>query len=184
MAEKRAVRTRRHCGHRTTISYSLMDRIMTNVSAQTFAAACGLISLTACSSPSTQDQGASAKHKSVVLSITELTGGAINGTAQCKDKAGRMLMRDECLPSERALTDAVLACGPSIATIDLSWSHTRYVAFPTNWRPDNPSSLEVVRCVQSKVGFAFSAMVSDGPRPDEPPEGDRTAFLSLHSPRP
>lgn len=161
-----------------------MDRTVTKIWAHTFAATRGLICLTACSSPSTQDQSASVEQKSVVLSITDLTGGAIKGTARCTDKAGRMLMREECLPSERALTEAVLACGPSIATIDLSWNHSIYVAFPTNWRPDKPSVLEVVRCVQSKVGFAFSAMVGTEPRPGESPQGDNTAFLSLHSPRP
>lgn len=141
----------------------------------------GLGFLASCSLGPAQAQDASARKEVVVLSIVDLTGGAINGTARCTDEAGRMLMKNECMPSEKALIEAVFACGPKIATIDLSWTHAKYVSFPTDWRPGSPSNLEVVRCVQSKVGFAFSAMISTDTKQDERPDGNDTAFLSLHT---
>ena len=172
------------CRHRTTLRYSPMDQIIPRAWMQTSMAVCGLLALAACSPLSTQDQEASTAHAAVVLSITDLTGGSIKGAVKCTDEAGRALMSYECFPSEYTLQRTIFSCGPSIATIDQSWTHNTYVTFPANWGPGKPSSLEVVRCIQSKVGFAFSATMGTTPMPGDNPEGDGTIFQSLHSTRP
>ena len=151
--------------------------------ASIFMAICGLSSSTGCSSEPAHVQDASPQQKHVILSITSLTGGPINGTLPCTDNADRPMSGGQCLPSARALEDAVFACGPSIVAIDRSWTHTEFVTFPVDWRPDAPSSLEVVRCVQRNVGFAFSAAIGTPSIPGIAPEGDDAPFSALHSPQ-
>jgi hypothetical protein len=61
-------------------------------------------------------------------------------------------MKPQCFASYDTLMRAVFSCGPSKVTVDLSWTHSEYVSFPTNWAPGNPSSLDVVKCIQREVG--------------------------------
>lgn len=138
--------------------------------------------LAACSPKPTQNKDDTTSNKYLVLSLTEFTGGMIKGKIECSDSKGRFIMNDECMPSDQTLGEAAFACGPSIVSIDRSWTHVKYVSFPVNWRPGNPSSLEVVKCIQSKIGFTFSAHIGAAPTPGGSPEkGDNTPFLSLHS---
>jgi hypothetical protein len=69
-----------------------------------------------------------------------------------------------------------------MVTIDRSWLHSWSVAFPVDWKPGKPSALDVVRCAQGHVGFAFSAVIAPPPTPGELPggEGDPKPFLPLY----
>lgn len=134
-----------------------------------------------CSSPSKVDTGNQVA-KLVVLSIDDNYSGSIHGTARCTDDKGKQIMRPQCLASSDILMGAVFHCGPSKVTVDRSWTHSEYVSFPINWAPGNPSSLDVVRCIQREVGFPFSAVIASATEPGEfPAEGDDAPFVVLHS---
>lgn len=146
---------------------------------------CTLGSLTGYFSKAFKSKDISPQPENVVLSITDLTGGVIQGTVRCTDNLGRALVNDACLPWEQTLADAVFSCGPSIVTIDRSWTHVKYVSFPVKSYPEEPTNLEVVRCVQSKVGFGFSATTGLAGIPGETPGNwDDAPFRALHSSRP
>lgn len=159
-----------------------MGRSWTDLSTRGIATVCGLISLTACSGKSTEAQQAPSPDY-VVLSITSQTGGTIDGALDERDSEGRKVLGDLSLPSPRTLADAVLFCGPTLVKIDTSWTHTSYVSFPSS-KGDRQSDLEIVRCVQNHIGFAFSAGIGSAPKPGESYlELDCTPFSSLQSRR-
>lgn len=121
----------------------------------------------------------------VVLSVE--TGpasrpGPIEGRLRCEDEG--MPPVAPCLAEDITLAGAVLACGPVEATIDRGWSHKLLVKFPSGLSrrfPGMPADLDIVRCVQSRVGFGFSAGIAAGA--DGAPVGDPRPFQSLHSRR-
>ena len=158
-----------------------MDRFFSQTCASVAIFVIGAASLAGCSSkPTVATENPTAGL--VVLGIDDNLSGPIQGHAQCKDDKGRPAMRPECLASYDILMGAVFSCGPSKVTVDRSWTHSEYVSFPTNWAPANPSSLDVVRCIQRKVGFPFSAVIAPATEPGEfPAEGDDAPFAALHS---
>jgi len=105
--------------------------------------------------------------------------GPIQGTVRC-DEA--MPAEAPCLAEDLTLAQAVLACGPVEATIDRGTSHYRLVSFPAGLRerfPAMSSDLDIVRCVQGRVGFSFSAVLAaEGA---EALDGDSAPFETLHS---
>lgn len=106
--------------------------------------------------------------------------GPIQGNVRCGDED--MPPQAPCLVEDLTLARAVLACGPTEATIDRGASHYALVKFPAGLRerfPSMPTDLEIVRCVQSRVGFSFSAgLAIDG---EETLHGDQAPFETLHS---
>lgn len=158
-----------------------MERGCIELSTRVMAAACGLISLTACSGKLTEAQHDSSKDY-VVLTITSQTGGTIDGTWDERESEERKVLGDLTIPSPRILADAVFFCGPTFVTIDTSWTHTSFVSFPSA-KGGRQSNLEIVRCVQGHVGFAFSAGLGPELKPGETSELDYTPFSSLQSKR-
>jgi hypothetical protein len=158
-----------------------MGRIPLGVKWTSCLAAGGLALLESCSSGSTRADEKAVLQQYVVLTHTEFTGGPIAGGVLCQDGAGRQMLSDQCLSSPQILEEAVLACGPSIMMIDQSWTHSWSVAFPVDWKPGKPSALDVVRCVQGHIGFAFSAVIAPPPKLGEVPGagGDPKPFLPL-----
>jgi len=158
-----------------------MDRLFSQTCATIAVLAVGSVLLAGCSpKPMVSTENATAKL--VVLGIDDNLSGPIQGHAQCKDDNGRPVMKPQCLASYDILLGAVFSCGPSKVTVDRSWTHSEYVSFPTNWAPGNPSSLDAVKCIQSKVGFPFSAVIASATEPGEfPAAGDDAPFRVLHS---
>lgn len=119
----------------------------------------------------------------VVLSVETGPGsrpGPIEGRLRCGDEG--MPPAPPCLPEDITLAGAVLDCGPVEATIDRGVSHNLLVRFPSGLGrrfPGMPADLDIVRCVQSRVGFGFSAGIATGA--DGAPGGDPGPFESLHS---
>lgn len=151
---------------------------------KTFLATLSLGAVVACSQPS-QTPGNPSQGKYVVLSMTEFTGGNIAGLVSCEDDKGQIIISDQCVASAPYLAEVVALCGPLVVTIDRSMLHGEAVSFPIDLRPEAPSSLEVVRCVQRKVGFSFSAAIAPARKDGEPPsiyDGNENPFASLHSP--
>ena len=157
-----------------------MERRWIELSLKILAPVCGLISLSGCSS-NKADQDLSPEY--VVLSITSLTGGTIDGTWDERDSEGRKILGDLALPSARTMADAVYFCGPLFVTIDRSWTHTEFVSFPSG-SGEGKSDLEVVRCIRNNVGFAFSAGIGPALKPGETSDLDYTPFVSLQSKTP
>jgi len=158
-----------------------MDRFFSQTRAIVAAFAIGSASLAGCSSqPTVATENPTAKL--VVLSIDDNLSSPIAGHAQCKDDEGRPVMKPQCFASYDTLMRAVFSCGPSKVTVDRSWTHSEYVSFPTNWAPGNPSSLDVVKCIQREVGFPFSAVIAPATEPGEfPAAGDSAPFAALYS---
>lgn len=154
----------------------------TELSTGGLAAVCGLISLSACSGKSNEAQQAPSQDY-VVLSITSQTGGTIEGTLDERDSEGRKVLGDRSIPSPRTLADAVFFCGPTLVTMDTSWTHTSYVSFPSA-KGDRQSDLKIVRCVQNSIGFAFSAGIGPALKPGKTSDLDYTPFVSLQSKTP
>jgi hypothetical protein len=75
---------------------------------------------------------------------------------------------------------AVQSCGPEMVTLDTSGMHYQSVSFPVKLRA-TPPAIDVVRCVQSKVGYRFSAFIAQGPGTEEGLAGDDKAFVALQS---
>lgn len=151
---------------------------------KTFLGSLGLGAVFACSQPSQTPENPS-QRKYVVLDMTEFTGGNIAGLVSCEDDKGQIIISDQCVASAPYLAEVVALCGPLVVTIDRSMLHGEAVSFPIDSRPDAPSSFEVVRCVQRKVGFSFSAAIAPARKDGEPPsihDGNESAFASLHSP--
>jgi hypothetical protein len=138
------------------------------------------------SAPETGKSGEpSSRPSMVVLAIDtgprEVTG-PIQGLLRCEDKGPPL---PPCLADDVALAEAVLACGPVEATIDRGSSHRLFVHFPAHLSepsPGMPADLDIVRCVQGRVGFSFSAGVATDPSGIL--EGDPAPFEALHSKRP
>jgi len=107
---------------------------------------------------------------SVVLSATEFAGGPIAGAVACEQADGRAVLDAPCLPEPTVLAGAVLACGPTEASIEVE-PHVWYVRFPSRGASGGAGDLAVVDCVRRRVGFAFRAGVAtrDGEEPDERP---------------
>ncbi|CCA93127.1 hypothetical protein PP1Y_AT23028 [Novosphingobium sp. PP1Y] len=145
-------------------------------------AACSLAFLEACSPGPKRTDERNTLPQYVVLTHTDMTDGPISGSVSCRDSAGRQIMSDQCLPSRQILEEAVFACGPTMVTIDQSWTHSWSVAFPVDWKPGKPSAVDVVRCVKGHVGFGFSAVIAPPPKLGEVPgaDGDSKPFLPLH----
>ncbi len=85
-----------------------------------------------------------------------------------------------CLPGGENLMSAVQSCGPAMVTLDTSQLHYVSVSFPAASR-DGPRDFDVVRCVQSKVGYRFSAFNAKEPGTEAGLGGDQKAFASLYS---
>lgn len=149
--------------------------------------ALGLAGLAAGCSPSrSSEAGEPAKDRTfVILSVTtgpEASPGPIQGSVKCGGDG--LLPVPPCLEDDLALAQAVLGCGPVQATIDRGQSHRLRVHFPARLSdrfPDMPGDLEIVRCVQRRVGFAFSAGDATDP---ETLEADGARFAALHARRP
>ena len=146
-----------------------------------FVAALATISIASCSPEEARPARDQSQDKWVVLSITEFTGGMIKGSVPCTDDAGREILTGPCFSTADILMSAVFGCGPSIVTIDRSWTHTEFVSFPVNQQSEQPSDLEVVQCVQRKVGFRFSAAIGEAPKLGEHPGTDSSPFAPLQS---
>jgi len=86
----------------------------------------------------------------------------------------------QCLPGGENLMSAVQSCGPEMVTLDTSQLHYVSVSFPTAPQ-DGPRDFDVVRCVQSKVGYRFSAFNAKGPGTEAGLNGDQKAFAALYS---
>jgi hypothetical protein len=105
--------------------------------------------------------------------------GPIRGGLRCDDEA--MPPSRPCLAEDLTLAEAVLACGPVEATIDRGAGHRLLVRFPAGLSrrfAGMPADVEIVRCVQSRVGFSFSAGIATDP---EAVEGNPAPFEALHS---
>lgn len=86
-----------------------------------------------------------------------------------------------CLADDLPLAQAVLQCGPVQVTMDRGTSHRTMVYFPAGMKervPAMPTDLDIVRCVQSRIGFAFRAALANGP--PGAAEADETPFSPLH----
>jgi hypothetical protein len=100
----------------------------------------------------------------IVLAVQTGPGvseGPIQGQAPCEGDLGRMI--PPCLADDVELARAVLSCGPVEATIDRGASHRLFVHFRARLSerfPGMPADIDIVRCVRSRVGFAFSAGVA------------------------
>lgn len=108
--------------------------------------------------------------------------GPIQGGVRCGDED--MPPGPPCLAEDITLAGAVLACGPVEATIDRGASHRLLVRFPAGLSgrfAGMPADVDIVRCVQSRVGFSFSAGIATDA---EEVEGDPVPFEALHSKRP
>lgn len=110
----------------------------------------------------------------VTLTMASLTGGSIKGSVECRNAT------DACLPAGINLMQAVQSCGPEMVTLDTSAMHYQSVSFPAKW-PATPPAIDVVRCVQSKVGYRFSAFIAQGPGTEEGLAGDDKEFVALQS---
>ena len=138
-----------------------------------------LVALAGCDNPST-NRPAEQQPPLVVLSITEFTGGPIKGSVACQDKDGRVLMDEACLPDATTLARSVLLCGPTQVTVDVGTLHETYAYFPSHLR-ETPTDLDVVKCVQRRVGFPFRAGISSVP-PSHPRFNPASEmFSSLHA---
>lgn len=122
----------------------------------------------------------------VILSVAtapDARPGPIRGQVRCGDEALPAL--PPCLADDMPLAEAVLACGPVEATIDRGASHYRRVKFPAGLSdrfPGFPADVDIVRCVQGRVGFAFSAgLATDS---EDALDADPAPFRRLHSNRP
>lgn len=73
----------------------------------------------------------------------------------------------------RVLADHLTRCGATRFNVDLSWTHHEYVFVPST-----ANDLQLVKCVQSKIGFSFWAGIGS---PDDPPATDSTRFEALHA---
>lgn len=120
---------------------------------------------------------------SVVLTV-ELgegpTRSPIRGTVRCGADAPPVA--GPCLPADIPLAEAVLACGPVEVAIDRGTSHVGIVRFASGLHrrfPGIPPDLEIVRCVQQRVGFPFTAGIAADP--SEAVELDQRPFASLHA---
>jgi hypothetical protein len=67
-----------------------------------------------------------------------------------------------------------------MVTFDNSQLHYQSVSFPAKW-PGTPHAVDVVRCVQRKVGYKFSAWTAQGPGTEAGLSGDSKAFAALDS---
>lgn len=108
------------------------------------------------------------------------TPGPIQGRVRCGDED--LPPAPPCLAGDLTLAEAVLACGPVEATVDRGTSHRLLVRFPAGLGarfPAMPSDLEIVRCVQARVGFSFAAGIAAGP--DAIADSNPTPFAALHS---
>ena len=88
-----------------------------------------------------------------------------------------------CVPDDARLAEAVLQCGSPEVTIDRGYSHVRFIHFPAGLHARFnaiPSDVDIVRCVQGRVGFRFSAGL--GTDPASLPGADQRPFAALHTP--
>ena len=138
-----------------------------------------VLALASCDNPS-PDRRTEQRQPLVVLSLTDPSGGPIKGLVSCEDKDARALMDEPCLADATTLARSVLLCGPIQASIDMGGSHVSYVYFPSSLR-DMPKDIDVVRCVQRRVGFRFAAGISSVPPADLDASPDDQLFKSLHS---
>ena len=116
----------------------------------------------------------------VVLSLTDFTGGPIKGLVTCENKRGAALMDEPCLPDATTLARSALLCGPTRVSIEMGSSHISYIYFPSELR-DMPKDIDVVRCVQRRVGVRFAAARSAVPPLDPDASFDDQPFRTLHS---
>ena len=120
---------------------------------------------------------------SVVLTVEMGAGptrGPIQGSVRCGADAPPVA--GPCLPADLPLAEAVLACGPVQVAIDRGTSHLGIVRFAAGLHrrfPGIPPDLEIVRCVQQRVGFPFTAGLATDPA--EAIELDQRPFASLHA---
>jgi hypothetical protein len=116
----------------------------------------------------------------VALSISGRGGiyDEIYGTAPCPEAATGF----HCVQDSFKLLQAVLACGPTSATIDRSMTHVEYVYFPADLHskvPIVPEDKQIVACVRDRVNFRFSAGVAADPA--QLPRQDHRQFESLYA---
>lgn len=137
--------------------------------------------LAGCAHQSTSSQ-AQEQQRMVVLTLTDLTGGPIKGLVACEQKRGSPMIYGPCLADATTLAQAVLYCGPVEVGIYKGTSHVSYVHFPSK-QPYMPKDVDVVSCVQQRVGFRFAAGIADLPpwHVDAMSEPDDHLFRSLHS---
>ena len=131
--------------------------------------------LVSCASEPQVERQSSQHIDYVVLTMASLTGGSIQGSVACRDP-----MEFACLPAGINLMQAVQSCGPEMVTLDTSAMHYQSVSFPAKW-PGTPPAVDVVQCVQSKVGLRFSAFIAQGLGTEAGLAGDDKAFVGLHS---
>jgi hypothetical protein len=117
----------------------------------------------------------------VVLSIAMGPGPAVDpipGGLRCESEIDIL-----CVADSIRLAEAVLHCGPVEATIYRA-NHVHFVSFPSGldrrFPQGMPSDLDIVRCVQSRVGFGFSAGIHRDPDPDGWLDADPRPFEALH----
>jgi hypothetical protein len=67
-----------------------------------------------------------------------------------------------------------------MVTLDKSDTNHQSISFPVNW-PGTPPVGDVVRCVQSNVGYRFSASIAQAPGTEAGFKGDDKAFVALQS---
>jgi hypothetical protein len=169
-----------HCGFSADVGRCVMVQALCKSNVIFLSLA--LFSLTSCTEGA-PTKGSERQGKYVVLTLFSPTGGAIKGTAQCHDDEGRDLEGGQCLPWIGTLGGAASKCGADPVTIHRGASHAEFVYFPANRRgdrPGSPSNLDIVRCVQADVGFAFSAEIAaSSPSERSYQVGDDSPFLSL-----
>lgn len=123
---------------------------------------------------------------SIVLAVStpqKAFPGPIQGKVRCEGDLGFLV--EPCLAEDLTLARAVLSCGPTEATIDRGQTHHLVVRFPARLSerfPGMPADLDIVRCVQSRVGFSFFAGAATGDEANL--YEDQAPFQSLHSKRP
>jgi len=137
-------------------------------------AACGQVP------PATENMADPSDGRAVLLTISHGRDPAIDpihGAVVCEGELDPL-----CVGTPVRLAEAVLLCGPDQGTIDQGWTHVDHVHFPAGLHerfPQLPTDLDIVRCVQGRVGFRFSAAIIANV---DTHEGlDQRPFRALHA---